>query len=348
MYGTSDRCRLKSKQKAKYRMNILQLSAPATHAGHNHGAFGEWIEQLFSLTSLPEQWQEFLSHFVIDTLQIFALLLIVMTAVYFLSSYINMDRLHHKLEHLKSIPGFALAIVAGTLSPFCSCSIIPVLIGLLSVGVPASVCLCYLTASSMLNLTAIVSVYAVAGAGFGTAYLLCSLLIIIGSSIILSLFKLDAGVKHYVDEHHHHHEVKVCNHCIWHRLKCALLSTVHVISECWFYILLGVGLSSAVTAFLSMDAITQTVNSNGLLSTTIVALVGIPIHSDIFSIAPVLMLLIDISPAVAMGFALSAMAISIPSIVILTRALKARTVATYCGVIVGLTLIVSYAALLIL
>lgn len=329
-------------------MNLTLLSMQTESHGHNHGAFGEWIEHLFSLTSLPEDWQEFLSHFVIDTLQIFLLLIVVMTAIYFISSYINMDKLHHKLEHLKSIPGFALAIAAGTLSPFCSCSIIPVLIGLLSVGVPASVCLCYLTASSMINLTAVISVYAVAGPWFGTAYLICSLLIIIGSSILLSVFKLDSGVKHYVDEHHHHHVQQTCNHCIWHRLKCALLSTFHVFSECWFYVVLGVALSSGVTAFLSMESITQAVNSNTFLSTTLVTLVGIPIHSDIFSIAPVLTLLIEISPVVALGFALSSMVISIPSIVILTRALKAKTVAIYCGTIVVTTLLVSYACILLL
>ena len=92
-----------------------------------------------------------------------------MTAVYFLSSYINMDKLHRKLAHLNSIPGYLLAAAAGMLSPFCSCSILPVLIGLISVGVPVSVCLCYLTASSLINLTAIVSVFAVAGVQFGVA-----------------------------------------------------------------------------------------------------------------------------------------------------------------------------------
>lgn len=318
------------------------------HAGHDHGVFGEWVESLFAQTSLPENWQAFFSHFLIDVLQIFALLILVMTVVYFLSSYINMDKLHHRLAHLKSLPGFLLAAAAGVLSPFCSCSIIPVLMGLLSVGVPASVCLCYLTSSSLINLTAILSVYAVAGPGFGTAYLAASLLVIAASSLVFALLKLDGGVKDYHDEHHHHHEEKICGHCIWHRLRCALLSTLHLMKKCWVYILLGVLLSSAIMAFFSMDTITQVVNRNEFLSSTVVALAGIPIHSDIFSISPVLLLLLEISPAVALSFTLATMSLSVPSIILLTRALKGKTVLTYCGVLIAVVFAVSWGCIWIL
>lgn len=323
------------------------LFSEASHAGHDHGFFGGLVEDLFARTPLPEQWREFFSHFFIDAVNIFFLLLVVMTVVYFISSYINMDSLHHKLAHLKSLPGFALAIVAGLLSPFCSCSIIPILIGLLSVGVPVSVCLCYLTASSMLNITALLSLFAVAGPRYSIAYIICALAVTILSSVILSLLRLDDSVKNYTDEHHHHHEIAVCDHCFWHRLRCALLSTLNVFRKCWIYIVLGVLLSSAIMTFFSIDAITQVVNENSFLSTTVVSLVGIPIHSDIFSISPVLTLLLSISPPVALAFGLSTMAISVPSIVILTRALRAKAVALYCGIVIALTLMAGYLSILL-
>jgi len=322
--------------------------SPTAHPGHNHGILGEAVEALFARTPLPENWQEFLSHFLIDTLYIFLLLLLVMTAVYFLSGYIPMDALHRRLAQLKSLPGFALALAAGVLSPFCSCSIIPILIGLLSVGVPVSVCLCYLTASSLLNLTALLSLFGVTGAGFTGVYILCALGIIAASSLIFSLLRLDSTVKNYTGEHHHHHEEKICGHCVWHRLRCALLSTLGVFKRCALFILLGVLLSSAVTAFFPLESISRAVNENGFLSAAAVSLIGFPIHSDVFSISPVLTLLLSISPAAALAFALSTMALSVPSIVILTRALQGRTVAVYCGVIVLLTLAASFLCALLL
>lgn len=318
------------------------------HSGHDHGLLGEWVEALFAQTPLPEAWQEFLTHSIVDTITIFGLLIGVMTFVYLLSGYINMDRLHHKLTHLKSLPGFLLAAAAGVVSPFCSCSIVPILMGLLSVGVPVSVCMCYLTASSLLNATAVLSLLAVAGPGFAAGYLICAVAIVALSSLLLSLLKLDGTVQLHEDDHHHHHEAAVCGHCFWHRLRCALLSTLHLLKRCWVYILLGVFLSSGITAFLPLDAIAHTVNENSILSALAVFLIGVPIHSDIFTISPLLKLLIAISPGAAMMFALSAMAISVPSVLILSRSLRGRTVACYCGAVLLSTLLAGYLSLLFL
>lgn len=325
-------------------MQILQTAE--VHAGHDHGLLGEWIESLTERLPVSESVHEFITHFITDSLNIFLLLFVVMTAVYFLSSYINMDKLHHKLAHLNSFPGYLLAAAAGMLSPFCSCSILPVLIGLISVGVPVSVCLCYLTASSLINLTAIISVFAVAGVQFGVAYLIGSVIILIALSVLLASLKLDGGIKHYDCEHHHDHEH--APKTIGARLKHALLDMLNMVKKCWLFILLGVALSSAIMAFFSLDAITQIVNSNEMLSSLIVSVVGIPIHSDIFTTASVLLLLLKISPAVALSFALSSMVISIPSAILLTRALRGRTVALYCAAAAGITMLVGLLSCLVL
>lgn len=325
-------------------MQILQTAE--VHAGHDHGLLGEWIESLTGHLPVSESVHEFITHFITDSLNIFLLLFVVMTVVYFLSSYINMDKLHHKLAHLNSIPGYLLAAAAGMLSPFCSCSILPVLIGLISVGVPVSVCLCYLTASSLINLTAIVSVFAVAGVEFGVAYLIGSVIILIVLSVLLASLKLDGSVKHYDCEHHHDHahEPKT----VGARLKHALLDMLNMVKKCWLFILLGVALSSAIMAFFSLDTITQVVNNNEMLSSLIVSVIGVPIHSDMFTIAPVLLLLLKISPAVALSFALSSMVISIPSAILLTRALRGKTVVLYCVSATGITMLVGVLSCLVL
>ena len=316
------------------------------HAGHNHGFLGEWIESLIEGFSLPHTVSEFITHFIVDTLTIFVLLAVIMTAVYFISSYINMEKLHHTLARLNSVPGFLLAVAAGTISPFCSCSILPVLIGLISVGVPVRICLCYLTSSSLLNLTAILSVFAIAGPSFGAAYVAASLVILILLAHILKLFPLEQGVKRYECEHPHEHHAH--EKTAGARFHHALLDMLAVLRKCAVFILLGVALSSAVMAFFSLDTITKIVNDNELLSTAIVTLIGLPIHSDIFSIAPVLLLLLKISPAVALTFTLSSMVISVPSAILLTRALRIRVVLLYCGIAAVVSLLVGMASIFIL
>lgn len=315
------------------------------HTGHNHGFFGEWIEHLLEHVNMNEKLRELLGHIIVDTLHIFFLLLVVMFAVYLLTSYINMDKLHKKLGSLKSIWGFLLATFIGVLSPFCSCSIIPVLMGFLSVGVPVSVCLCFLTASSMINLTAILSLYATTGTTFTLTYIICSLIIITISSIVFSLMKLDNSVSNY---HSHHHDSDNKPVTFKEHLTSSLSCTFDVFKRSFLFIIIGVVLSSVIMTYLSIDHLTEMVNNNSFLSATIVSLIGIPVHSDIFSIAPILLLLKTISPNVAMTFTLATMAISLPSVIILTRAIKTKTVLVYCGVICALTILIGYATILVL
>lgn len=326
-------------------MNIVTpvFTSEHAHAGHSHGWLGELVEHATELLPFSEQLKDCINHIIVDSLTVFFMLFAVMMLVFFLTSYINTDKLHKKLNSLNSIWGFLLALVLGILSPFCSCSIIPLLMGFLSVGVPVSVCLCFLTASSMINLTALLSLSATQGVKFTLIYILCAVTIIILSSVILSFLKLDNSISSY---HAHHHKGEAAPKAFVEKLKSAFSCTVDVFKRSVIFILIGVILSSVIMSYFSIDTIAQFVNENSVISTAIVNIMGIPLHSDIFSIAPILTLLYAISPSIAITFAISTMAISLPSIVILSRALRVKTVAIYCGVITGLTIITGYILML--
>lgn len=320
-------------------MEQIKVLSASTHVGHQHGAFGEFIEWLLDLTPLNETVKSLFNHIIVDSVNVFALLLVVMVAIFFLSTYIDMGKLNKKLGSLKSIWGFMLAIAIGVLSPFCSCSTIPVLMGFLSVGVPVPVALCYLTASSMLNISALVSLYATSGTNFTLLYIGSALLVIILSSIVLSFAKLDNTVS---DFHSHHHQEHKKQQTLKQRITSALLCTANVVKRSYLFILLGVILSAAIMTYFSVDTLSVMVKDNSVISTLLVGLVGIPLHSDIFSISSIITLLRQLSTGIALTFTLATMAISLPAIVILTRAIKAKTVFYYCGIIVVLTLLVSY------
>lgn len=307
------------------------------HLGHEHGIFGEWIEGLIEGLGLNGRLTDFISHFLIDTVNVLVLLIVIMTAVYFFTSYINIERLHKALGRLKSVWGYILAIIIGVLSPFCSCSTIPLLMGFISMGVPVSVCICYLTASSMLNLTAIISLTAVTDIKFAFAYIICALVIIAMSSLIFSMLKLDNTIKRY--HTHDHHENDGCETPLG-RLKNAWQDTLNVLKKSVLFVVIGVGISSAIMAFFSMEYLQTLLNENSILSVFLSTVIGIPIHSDIFSIASLIKLLLQLNPAIALSFTLSTMALSLPSIIILTRALKLKTVLWYCGIIILLCLMV--------
>lgn len=288
-----------------------------------------------SKIDMSENLRECLTHIITDGITVFALLIAVMLIVFLATGYINLSKLQQKLSSLRSIRGFSLAIVLGVLSPFCSCSIIPVLMGFLSVGVPMSVCLCFLTASSMINITALLSLYSIMGPTFTLYYLLIALCIIIISTVIFVFLKLEHSVgKYHSHDHHDEHAPTNFKERFSHAWDC----TLNVLKRSWIFIILGIILSSVIMAYLPIDQFSTVVKENSIISTLIVSLIGIPIHSEIFSISPILQLFSTISRQLALTFAVSTMAISLPTVIVLFRVVKAKTVLIYCGTIISLAI----------
>lgn len=325
----------------------VTLQNSLLHSSHEDGLLGHLLGEVFEKLPLGEEITEFLTHFVVDSINIFLLLFVVMFCVFFLQTYINGDKLRDKMAQLRSIWGYLLAVIMGIISPFCSCSIVPVLMGLIAVGVPIPVCLCVLTTASLINITAVTAMYTLTGFAYGTVYLISSVVIIVVSSVILSLVPLKDAAKECGLVHDHHHE-RIQVNTIPERARLALSSVGPVFKSAWFFILLGVTISAGMEAFFHIDEMAEIVNDNVVLSTIIAALIGFPIHSDVFTIMPILRLLKDIYPPVAMTFTLATMVISIPGVVILSRVLKQRVIAIYVGVLVVLTLSVGFVLIPIL
>ena len=231
------------------------MQANYLHAGHDHSWAEHLLEPLEPMLPGGEKTVGFLGHLLADAGQIYLMLLVMMFAVFLLQTYIDTDRMQRKLAGLKNIWGYLLAFGLGVISPFCSCSIVPVLMGLIAVGVPMSVCLCMLTTASLLNLTAVTALYSLEGVGFASVYLVCSLVIVALSSFLLSRCDLrDAARDYHLAEHHHHHDHCCdCGHEHHHdhplsmaeRCRSALCDTLSILKTTWFWILLSVAAAAA-------------------------------------------------------------------------------------------------------
>ncbi len=315
--------------------------------GHEHNGFlAIWLEQTLEQTGLPHEGVHFLTEFVVDSINIFLILFVVMSIVSFLQTYLNFDKMQKKLVGLNSVWGYALALLLGTLSPFCSCTIIPVVIGLLNMGVPVGVCICFLSSASMLNLTALIALFSVADLTFFLVYVALSVIMTVVSSVVMAFFFKTGDVKLYhvneqdLEHHHHRHEHHHHDHhgrsnpdTLRGRIRCALHSTGEVFSSSWLFILLGVALSAAMAVFLPIEQASEFVTDNSFLSVLAVCLVGLPIHSDMFTILPLIGIFRTLSIPVALSFIVATMMISVPEIVLLSRAFKARFIAVYTGVL---------------
>jgi len=136
-----------------------------------------------------------------------------------------------------------------------------------------------------------------------------------------------------------------CNHAhndnrLQNRIKIALHNTMHVFKGAWIFIIIGVAISSATLVFIPVDNLGQLIQSG--FSVILAAIIGLPIHSDVFTILPILLLLKEMSTGVAISFALATMSISLPSVILLTRAFKGKFILLYTAILFLLSVIIGY------
>ncbi len=314
-----------------------------TYSAHNHeNIFSHMIEEVLENFSASHELSEFFVHLITDTINIFLLLFFIMFLVSFLQTYINYDRLKEKLVKLNNVWVYLLAVGFGVISPFCSCTIVPVLIGIVNLGIPTSVAICFFTSASLLNIAAIVTMYASTGFNFTLTYIISSLIIIFVVSLLMSKFNIKDSAKTYGVNN-------CCNHAHfnkkYHRIHDALHNTMHVFRGAWIFIIIGVVISSATLIFVPLDKITEIINNN--FSVLLVAIIGLPIHSDVFTILPILLMIKEVSNGVALAFALATMSISLPSVILLSRAFKIKFILIYTAMLFVLSVAIGYIGIVI-
>lgn len=319
------------------------------HTHHHLGLLGAWFEEpleaLLERAGLSEAATHFCIHALTDFLEIALLLLLVVTVVSYLQTYIPYDRMREKLKRLRGLAGYVLALGLGMLSPFCSCSIIPIMMGFLVTGVPLSFCLVFLTSASCLNLTALSAIFASFETRFAVMYVVCALCICVVNAVALTLLGSESLVR--MDklraEHHHHHD----ENSLGTRLNKAICSAFLTFRSVWLFLLIGVTISSAISAFVPQELIEHALSGNAL-ALPLATLIGGCLHSDVFSILPLVLTVHAYSPAVALTFLLSVMLFSIAEWALLSQAFRARLIARYCFVLLTLSLLSGVIALLIL
>lgn len=318
------------------------------HTHQHFGLFGAWIEEplegLLERAGLSESLTHFLTHSLTDFLEIAVLLLVVVAAVSYLQTYIPYDRMKDKLKRLRGLPGYVLALALGMLSPFCSCSIIPIMMGFLVSGVPLSFCLAFLTSASCLNLTALSAIFARFDLKFAVLYAVCGLVICVVNAAVLGptgeqLVRLDK----LLAVHHHHHD----ENTVGSRLNKALCSAGLTFRNVWLFLLIGVLVSSAIAVFVPQQWIEAALSGN-VLALPLATLIGGCLHSDVFSVLPIVQTAYAYSPAVALTFLLSTMLFSIAEWALLSQAFRGKLIARYCALLLALALLSGVAALFLL
>lgn len=269
---------------------------------------------------------EALHFWIYDTTKIMALLLAVVFGVGYLRTYLPPEKIRDYLQGKKAITGYLMAALLGIVSPFCSCSTIPIFIGLIGAGVPFGITMTFLAVSPMVNQAALIVLPGVVGLQFTLMYAAAG--VIIGMTTGYTLNRL--GFDKYIMEFEFGgSEVNMDEPSRRERARKAYIEAKDILREITPYVIIGVGLGALIHGYVPEKTIETYLS--GQLGVLGAVAVGIPIYTNVLGVIPVVESLIGKGLPIGTGlaFMMSVAALSIPQFMILKKAMKKELIAAF-------------------
>jgi uncharacterized membrane protein YraQ (UPF0718 family) len=290
------------------------------------------------------QLGEAVAFFLYDVPKVLLLLTGIVTLVSFLRSFVSPERVRRALAGRNAVAGTAAAAGFGIVTPFCSCSAVPLFIGFLEAGVPLGVTFAFLIASPMVNEVAIVLLWGLVGPQLTLAYMAAGLTVAIVAGLLIGRLGLERYVEDYVwkvragavtiDEHT----------TLEDRVREAWRSTGDIVGRVWPYVIVGIGIGAFIHGFVPTELVVQIGGPGNPLAVPALVALGIPLYSNAAGTIPVIEALLGKGLPVgsALAFMMAITALSLPEMVILRKVMKPRLLATFAGIVAAGIVAIGY------
>lgn len=306
----------------------------------------KWLEDiinwLFSdLFGINEESLLFksLSFFVYDVIKIFILLSVLIFLASYIQSYFSPERTRKILSKFKGIWANIISALLGTLTPFCSCSSIPIFIGFTKAGLPIGVTFSFLISSPLVDLASILLLANFFGWKIALAYVVVGLVIAVIGGSLISIFKMEKYVESFITEKQdnvEYQEIEEVKLTKKDRVKYSFQQVKEIIRKVWLYILIGVGIGAIIHGFIPQSFVESILGSKNPFSVILATIVGIPMYADIFGTLPIAEALIlkGVGIGTALSFMMAVTALSLPSIIMLKKVVKTKLLLTFMGIVI--------------
>lgn len=278
---------------------------------------------------------ETVNFFIYDTIKIFILLAVIIFVVSILRSYLPPEKIRAILSRKNKYVGNILASLLGIITPFCSCSAIPLFLGFVQAGVPLGTTFSFLIASPMINEVALVLLLGMFGWKIALIYIVSGLIISIVSGIIIGKLKVENLVESFVFDNKINGSVDLPKLSRKERINYALDYTKDILKKVWLYILIGVGVGAWIHGYLPADFLAQYAGADKWYAVPLAVIIGIPLYSNAAGIIPLVSALTE--KGVAMGttlaFMMSVTALSLPEFMILKKVMKTKLILIFAGIV---------------
>ncbi|MDL2298669.1 permease [Synergistaceae bacterium OttesenSCG-928-D05] len=271
--------------------------------------------------------------FIYDTIKIFILLSVLIFGISYIQSYFPPERSKKILGRFKGIGANTIAALLGTVTPFCSCSSIPLFIGFTSAGLPLGVTFSFLISSPMVDLGSLVLLMSIFGAPIAVAYVAIGLaLAIIGGTIIEKLH-MEKYVEEYISSAASV-DIESPDLTRRDRLQYAKEQMLETIKKVGPYIFIGVGIGALIHNIIPENFIQTILGDDNPFSVILVTLIGVPMYADIFGTIPIAEALYakGVGLGTVLAFMMAVTTLSLPSMIMLRKAVKPKLLALFIGI----------------
>lgn len=281
--------------------------------------------------------------FIYDVIKIFILLSVLIFTISYIQSFFPPERTRKILGNFNGITANILGALLGTITPFCSCSSIPLFIGFTSAGLPIGVTFSFLISSPLVDLASVLLLASIFNWKIAIAYVIVGLILAVIGGSLISAFKLEKYVEPFVYKNKLT-QVQETELSFKDRLQFGKEQVLDIIKKVWIYILVGVAIGAVIHNVIPEDIISAILGADKWYSVPLATMVGIPMYADIFGTLPIAEALVakGVGIGTALAFMMAVTALSLPSMIMLKKVVKPRLLIIFASIVSIGILIIGY------
>ncbi len=296
-----------------------------------------WDVLIYDLAGLdPETRLGHAVHFFLyDTAKIMLLIIGLIFAISLARSAVPPERVRELIIGRHVAVGFGLAAVFGALTPFCSCSSVPLFIGFVAAGVPLGVTLTFLITSPLINQVGVVMLAGMVGWEIAALYVLTAMTMAVIAGVLLSQFDLERWIDPFVKDITVPTGVDGGKPTLADRIESAKGETVDIVRTVWPYVLVGIGIGAGIHGWVPEDFFQTTGIADSLWSVPVATVAGVPLYANVAGVVPLVEAVYakGLGLGTAMSFMMSIVALSLPALILLKRVMKLPLLAIFTAVV---------------
>lgn len=284
-----------------------------------------------------------LNFFFYDTMKIFLLLVVIVFVVAMIRSYFPPERAKKLLSNKREYVGNFMAALLGIITPFCSCSAVPLFIGFLESGLPLGVTFSFLISSPTVNEVALIMLWGLFGWKIALIYIVTGVAIAFFSGILIGKLKLEHLVEEYV------YQIKMGESEITEptrqeRITYAWEYTKDILKRVWPYVVIGIGIGAWIHGYAPIDLVAKYAGRDNPFAVIIAVLIAVPLYSNAAGTIPIVQALVEkgVPLGTALAFMMAITAISTPEMIILRKVIKPKLIAIFTGIVSISIIIIGY------